>query len=354
MITPALKKYIEASIASSTFRAYGPAVRSYVAYCYGAGRGAFPADVTPIGVAEWLAHLASTTALTSRTIGVYGSAVSSWCRRGTLSNAPAVGASTAVTLALRGIANTRRPAENAQRALDREAQAPLTPELLEQIVLATPDVSPLDIVTLTAAAVGVYGLLRPVELLGSHQHRSRALQLEAVTFFWDEAETRVAVLARSLDKAIAQTPHHFVLRLGATKADPLGANAPLPIAAQPAVQALWRWIHLRREFRPPGVNRFIFIDPHSYSCLSTAAMMAHLRELGRLAGVRNFAFTGRSLRRGGAASLMRRGAAIPDIQAAGRWSSAAMPALYAGADAVRRRQLAISKAMAPAPPGAGR
>jgi len=342
-------------VSVGTLRAYGPAIKSYVEFCLVEGWSPYPADVDPISLAEWLAHLAESTTLKSSTIGVYRSAVSSWCRRGTLSDAPPVGASTAVSLVMQGIINSRRPAENAQRARDRESQAALTPAIYQRIVAATPCKPLSNIMILAAAAVGLYGMLRPVELLGSPQHRDRALQLSDVVFYIDEDESRVAQLAPSLEAALrGRTPHHFTLRLGATKADQLAANSPHPVAAEPAVAALWRWIHLRRDLCPPAGVDAVFVMPCTWAHLATIALVERLQHWGRLAGCRDFAFTGRSMRRGGAAALMQSGAPIPDIQAAGRWASAQMPLLYAGADAVRQRQLAISKAMAPAPPGAGR
>ena len=349
-----MKKYVDASISSSTFRAYRPAIKSYVAFCLLEGLGPYPADVTSFGVAEWLAHLAESTTLSSGTIGVYRSAVSSWCRRGTLSCAPAVGSSTAVTLVMQGITNLRRPAENVKKHQDRASQAPLTPAMLDQIIARTPCVPPSNIMILTAAAVGLHGMLRPVELLGSAQHRDRALQLSDIVFYRDEARTRVMQLAATLEDAGKKTPHHFTMRLGATKADPLGANEPHPVAARTAVVALWRWMHLRRELRPPASVTAVFVNPKNWAPLPTTELVERLRHWGQLAGLRDFAFTGRSMRRGGAAAMMANGASIPDIQAAGRWASAQMPALYAGAAAMQQRQLAITMAMASAPPGAGR
>jgi len=135
-----------------------------------------------------------------------------------------VGSSTAVSLVMQGIINERRPAENAQRAALRETQSPLTPAIFERIVTATPCKPLANIMMLAAAAVGLYGMLRPVELLGSPQHRDRALQLDDVVFYLDEHESRVgriAPLPHAPDVMAGAIPHHFTLRLGAIGTAPL-------------------------------------------------------------------------------------------------------------------------------------
>lgn len=342
-----------------TLRAYGPALVQYCAYCRERGWSDQPDDVDGVRLAEWLASLAQDGALKSSTIGAYRSAVSSWAKRATLSDAPAAGSSTAVTLCMQGIINQHKPAEVADRQSVRDLNPPLTPPMLAAIVGVAPGSSPRAAMLLAAAHTAVYGLLRPSELLGQPKAREvRALRLGQIAFFQDaDGLRRVAPLERGSSSALARAskeaiPHHFELRLGATKADQAGENAPIVVAAAPAVRALWMWIHMRCDLRPLGhMGPFIFLDPEGGVFLTEANLCRQLTVWGKQAGVIRLhqAFKGRSFRRGGAAQLMQSGASIPDMQAAGRWASAAMPSLYAGSDAIRQRRMLVSKSMAPTP-----
>jgi len=59
--------------------------------------------------------------------------------------------------------------------------------------------------------------------------------------------------------------------------------------------------------------------------------------------------TGKAFRRGGASAMLRSGASIPDIMAAGRWKTPAMVGVYANAEAKRARAAAASRALNPVP-----
>jgi len=324
-------------------------------FCSATGVSPAPEDVDGYSLAEFLAHLAHTAPLQSSTIATYRSAVSSWAHRGTLSDESSAGSSAPVSLVMQGIINSKRPAENARKQARREEEPALTPEMLAAILEVVPGACPRNAMLMAAAHVGVYGLLRPIEMLGARGSREEeALRLSQVTFYHDKAEAVVAAHHKNYATAVSvPLPHHFVIRLGATKADREGANKPKVVASEPAVAALWFWLHLRRDLRPPAGNEFIFLNPHTWSFLNIVELMKQLTVWGKEANVTSFDFVGRSMRRGGAEALVGGGASIPDVQAAGRWRSVAMPALYAGAAGGRQRQLLISKAMAPSPASLG-
>lgn len=307
------------------------------------------AAVTPVRVASWMAWLATRGRLKASTIDAYSSAVSTWHKFGTMSDVIDIGTSTAVAIVRAGIHKSLKPAENAAR----ERAADLTPAVLSQIVASAPGTGSRAVMLIAAASVGVYGCLRANELLGSHQHRDRALSLSSVSF-WADASGLRRVFPGKDTRAVGPIPHHFSSHLGVTKADQEGANKDHEVAARPAVEALWNWLHLRTELRAPGSNDRIFIEPHNgWKLLSMAELCRQLSAWAKAAGITPCDFKGKSFRRGGARGMMEAGAQGPDIMRAGRWSSDRMPALYAGPEAMRIRQLQISKAMAPAPRRAG-
>lgn len=346
-----------------TLRAYTPAIEAYQKYCRSRDWADGVESVTATSLAEFLAHLEKGSDLKASTIGTYRSAVSSWARRGTLSDEPSLGSSTVVTMAMQGITNLRQQVETEARRQQRKDNPSLTPPMLAEIVGVAGGSRPRDVMMLAAAHVAVYGLLRPSEMLGQPSMREvRALKVEMITFWLDEAGTRRApLLKRDKSPAAARAsaeplPHHFLLQLGPSKADQAGSNPPIVVAAPPAVRMLWLWLHMRVDLLSPGQsNPFVFVHPHNRVFMTEAELCAQLTRWGHVAGVLDpsCSFKGRSFRRGGAAHLMEIGASVPDMQAAGRWRSGAMPALYAGADAAQRRRMLISKSMAPAPAALG-
>jgi len=295
--------------------------------------------------------LAKRGGLKASTIDGYSSAVSTWHKWGTLSDSVDIGNSTAVSLVRAGIHKALKPAERKAERAD-----PLTPAVLQAIVAAAPGTGPRALMIIAAASVGIYGTLRPNELLGSHQNRDRALTTDRITF-WADAQSLVACPVGKGLRAQGPVPHHFTIELGRTKADPTAAAGGKDIAAAPAVAALWNWLHMRKDLRPPGANAHVFIFERDgrWNLLSTAEMMRQLSGWAQKAGLARHRFAGKSMRQGGAKALMESGAPIPDIMQQGRWATPSMTTLYAGPDAVRMRRLLVSKSMEPvsATQGAG-
>ena len=350
-----MSSFIAQSVTDSTLRSYVPAINKYVWWCGANGMDPSPAKVTANRLAEFLAHLAAHSQLSSSTLGVYRSAISSWYTRGTLSDALPPGQSTAVELVMEGITRARRDTEQAARAEKRAKEPPLTPLMFAALKRGCRDTGPEALILFAAAEVAIYGFLRPSEFLGQPGKREeRALRWSQVTFFADEAGLR------RVDFDLGnEPPHHFILKLGATKADQAGNNDPIVVAAAPAVKSLWAMRHWACARSPRPV--FVFTQheaPHAF--LTEAALCRKLTEWGRrtriLLGEERI--VGKSFRRGGAAGALAAGASVPELQAAGRWRSAAMPALYAGVSATQTasqaHRMQVSKRMAPAAPGGSR
>lgn len=293
--------------------------------------------------------LAAQGKLKASTIDGYSSAVSTWHKWGTLSDTVDIGGSTAVSLVRAGIHKALKPGEEERK---RECDDPLTPAVLAAIVAASPGSGSYPVMIVAAASLGVYGCLRPGELLGSHQHRDRAIKVESISWWADAEGLRECVVGKGI-RDRGPIPHHVSIQLGVTKADQIGAHGTKEIAARPAVEALWNWLHLRKDDRPPAAESRVFVYSRDdrWSPLTVAALMRQLSAWAQKAGFARCRFGGKSMRRGGAKALMESGAPIPDIMQQGRWASSSMPALYAGADAVRLRRLQVSAAMAPAAQG---
>lgn len=292
-----------------------------------------------------MAHVAAHEQLRSATIDTYSSAVSTWHRQATLSEGSTLGESTAVSLVRAGIHRTLRPAEEEDRRTNPTRADPLNRDVLNAIVAVAPGTGPAACAVIAAAWTGVEGWLRPNELLGPHTNRKEALQLEQVVFYDDEKRLRVRPVLRT-NGAPGPIPHHFDIHLGATKADPTAKRtAPRAISYPPAVAALWNWLHLRASLNPPIHDRSIFLLqlPDRWKPLSTSGMMSRLSAWASAGKLSHTNFKGKSMRQGSAAFALLHGASVPQMQAAGGWSTPSMPLHYAGEAAQRARLLELNK-----------
>ena len=344
-----MHRFVHHAIADSTRRSYGAAVDRYKEFCVAhlPPYSIHPSALTPFIAAEWLASLATKRVLASATIKSYSSALSTWFVEGTLSDSLNPIESIVVQRTLKGIVRELRPAEVQAR---EAASAPveLTPALLAQVeqYARPPGCGNLELMLWAAANIGTYGLLRPSEFLGSHQHRDRALLPEQITFYAKpDSMLSMPLLPPGTHVDHCPFPDRFVIALGATKADQLGSNAPLPVAAAPAVRALWRWIHLRRDSMPAPGSR-LFCLPSSAPLACSELLLAVQQWLSAL-GFVDPIVRGRTFRRGGASSLMAAGTPQVDVAAAGRWRSQAMPLVYSNAASMQSRAVEVSRQMAP-------
>lgn len=186
---------------------------------------------------------------------------------------------------------------------------------------------------LAAAAVGVYTILRPGELLGSRAHPERNPRVSSITFFVRASSNEVAPLS-----SFALLPDRFTIALGVTKTDQAGVRAPKPCAAPYAVRALWEWMLLRRDRGETRPELFCCDNvPLRQSSLIRELQCAHLAQLG--SAVR---FGGKSFRRGGTSALVLT-ESTADVQAQGGWANPDMVAVYTTAEAAEQRRLAISR-----------
>jgi len=342
-------RFVQHAIASSTRRSYEAARKRYHDYCIARSLSPLPSDITAASAACWLADLGAADELSSRTLHVYCSSLSTWFIESTLTDQPNPLKSIAVQRVLKGIDRHHQAAEIKARA-ERPTTIELTPALLRSLegVARPVGCGPDDFMRWAAALTGTYGFLRPSELLGSHQHRSRSLRVDQVRFFATASSPLpCSLLPRGTSADSRPFPDHFVLALEITKADQKAVNEPVPIAAAPAVRALWRWLHMRRDACGMDESKPVFCSAPTHAPLSTASLLQSIRSWLTQLGVADPVVKGRTFRRGGASALMASGAVRSDVAAAGRWSTDGMLEVYANRASKRARRLEVSRHMAP-------
>lgn len=333
---------LRGAIAESTRATYLTATKQYEAWCV--AKGITPTPLTEHSVAAWLTALASEGRLHSKTIRVYASALSTLHIESSLtaSNNPMRGA--VVTRLLDGIDRRLAPAEKAKRAAKPELTV-ITPDVLRELMPLLRTSSEADTMRWAAATLATCALLRPGELFGTQQKRRAGLSAASITFSRHAGSELVQSLpSASVELSATPIPDRFTIDLGASKSDQL-ARAPPHIVATPlAVEAMWRWLFLRRQgdaygpelFRPAG---------RKGAPLSLASLLGWLTDGLTSLGYDSVKLTGKCFRRGGASALVAAGHGPEQVAARGRWKSLSMPAVYANAASKRQADLDVSRRM---------
>ena len=244
-----------------------------------------------------------------------------------------------VVAALRGIDKALAPADRAARE-SRVVTAALEPRQVIRLqgVLTPRESTDEQVMIWAAALLGSYGLLRPNEFLGSYLHQDRNLRAHQLEFFV-QRDTPCPI---KLAPGSADNPSSVRLRLGATKADQLGTNKPLVLTGSAVVSALWRWSRRRLAYSADAQGG-PFFRVEGQRPLSIRTLLTRLETAMRTVDPAwSHRLTGRCFRRGGATELVRDGAAIDDIKAAGRWKSTPMVFTYSEPAAVQQRAAAAA------------
>lgn len=329
--------FVGRAIADSTRRTYEAPTRAFREYC--AQRGVPHLPFTTDVAAEWLASVAQSGKHSAATIRTYRSAISTMHAESEWGGTPNPVASEVIERLMRGIARAKAESDAAARAA-RPRTIELTPALMLRLEPVARGDSPEEIMKWAAACTAVFALLRPSELLGSPQHRDRALRPAQITFFARPGEERTV----EPSGGAPAVPDRFEIALGATKTSQLGGGPARIVAARPAVQALWRWMCLREAIGADGPE--LFRAPKQRA-LATTELLAFLCEWLRATGHGAVHLTGKAFRRGGASGLIAGGVPRADAAAAGGWKSLAMLDTYASAQAKKERAAAVSRGMAP-------
>jgi hypothetical protein len=335
---------LHASISQSTHATYAAALRRYREWCVAGQLDPSPLAMTTGQIVQWLSVVGSQRRLMADTLSTYRSAVSTaWALAGGTGSNPAQDA--LVSRVVQGYANVRQQAD-AQIRHERQETVALTAELLAQISVKAPGVSggtPEDIMEWAAACFLTFGLNRCAEAFGSSRIDRPPLSGGAVRFFARSHDVIPRALCPEGTSWREHTPDHYSVSLGPTKADVLGHNPPQRIAAAVAVQALWRWVHIRRDLGG-GEAGPLFQVP-GQRALTRARLFRVIQVWHRAATGVTPKITGKAFRRGGNQSLVASGAPLPDLQHGGRWASKGMPACYSSSVANATRGLHVSRGL---------
>jgi len=309
-------------------------------------RGARSPELSTISerdIVEWLTHLANSTSHTTNTIRAYLSGLKYFYTQETL-RTPGPFSSVAVDLCIKGIIRLKAPAEKVARDI-KPRSIDITTAMLSRVLtlLQRNPFTPRLLMMWAAATMGTYALLRPGEFLGVKQNHEDGLPVTAITFYSHLTEN-IEVSLPPANHPIERypVPVRYTIQLGITKADQRGQNAPHPVAARVAVEAMWRWLHHRRMGGAQGAQ--LFRMPNQ-PALSKAAILDWLTSLLRILEYKNFVLSGRSFRRGGASSYTAMGLTPQQVAPAGRWSSAAMVNVYSSKQSKAQRAAILSSAM---------
>lgn len=347
--SPDVLRFAGVAISANTRKSYDAPVRGYERYC--AERGLSPSvfDLSAAMGANYLGFLGAQGRLSGATIRVYRSALSTWWCQGTLSDSDNPMLSTACDLVLKGIHRDHFEKDKASR-LARAPAVEITAQMLQEIGEMGADApDPRSVMMWAAANVALYGFLRPGELLGSYANPKRALRPEQIRWFVPHASAS-GPSAPAAGAPPPRRPSHFTIDLGVTKADQAAKNPPKGVAAQPAVDALWAWMQLRRALGPaPGS---VLFGLPGEAPLSMGVLLVWLADWYAADGRPRPRFTGKGFRRGAASTAFASGAPIADIAAQGRWKNgkprpSKMPETYANAAAAEARSLLFNRGLAP-------
>lgn len=247
----------------------------------------------------------------------------------------------AIGLVLDGIARVWAVRERRQRA-ERGITLAITPQILADLRVAWPTQEPEASMLWAAATLACYAALRPSELLGSAQHRDRALKAESISFLRRDG----AILSRAT--AGAQLPDRFTIQLGPTKTDQRGFASAKVVAGATAVEALWRWCGMREAF---GITSPLLFACEGCAPLAATRLFGTLRQACLDTGRGKVKITGKCFRRGGASGLVGQGVPNADVARVVGWASVRTVETYTDQAALERRALVASRRMEPAAAG---
>lgn len=311
-------------------------------------------------VANFIAEMGDARGLKHSTLETYRSALSTHWEEEGLSGAANPTAAPIVTRVLDGVKRVHGEEKIVQRKAGAEPVpiAEMTPGLLRTAGTTCGELSadPETQMMWAAACCFVFGLFRPNELLGSRTQPD-PIHAAQITFYERSppAADRVMPL-RPWGAAPHPNPAYYVVALYTQKAVQPGQadrheQLSRIIADRSAVQAMWRWMHTRRNGLTAQEDR-LFKLPGKRG-LSIRRLLDWCAQAVWAATGERMRFTGKSFRRGGASALMGAGASGPIMQEAGGWRSEAMPDRYASVQSKRERMIGAHALMGAAASYAG-
>lgn len=323
--TNAVDEFISNAISANTRRTYqGPQTR-YTVFCL--SRSIIPLPITADSVLLFLAHEASADFdKSSRTIGVYRSALSTMHEESKWGGTPNPIDDPRVARLLKGVKRAKAESDAGKRTAVIPTEV-VTPSFLveHEAYFGVGADSPDEIMKWAAMCLGTFGALRKSELLGSHFYPERRIRRDQLTFHRSDAAHTTIDLPSNED---VDSISHLSLQLGATKADPLARNPPLRIYSAVAIRAAWRWANIRASHRRTDLPH-LFIDPSTRVHLTMTELAEFVSRMFVDVGRAAPKITGKAFRKGAASELVSSG--IPNSVGAdlGRWKTASMVDVYA-------------------------
>lgn len=306
-LVTAAHELIEASLAGSTKRTYGSAVRSYLEFAAEA-RIEHPIPAGEHDLVLWVAWLSKKPKPTQhRTVKVYLSALATyhqtWGVERLLEGKP---------MLMRVIMGLKK----LQGDSTRRTRLPITTSLLSELSVLLDRTVPEHRMLWSAMTTATYGLFRLGELTVTRDNRdvdNRALKLGQLQLY-SPAGTVIQLPSLRADSLLG----YYSITLHASKTDPWRSGITVTISGSAAVSAMQQQLlchpSLHRSSSP------LFAWP-SGRALHRQSLVNAVQQLITLTGRNASSYTGHSFRRGGAQSL--RNAGVPDgtIQIMGRWKS---------------------------------
>lgn len=193
-----------------------------------------------------------------------------------------------------------------------------------------------------AMNLGVYGLLRPSELLGISQYPDRALRRNQIGFYDSTNEEEINRQTNNLNEN--NLPQHIRINLEISKTDQIRKGKDVIIAAPLAIKAIWNWCCIRDKYF--STTDELFKLPNGKR-LFTRQLLLHLRYCFKKIGFPNIYISGKCFRRGGTSSLITAGISTNDITPMGHWTSNNSQKCYISKQAKWNRMIQVSKQMEP-------
>ena len=329
----AAMSYLRMAIAPTTRKTYDVGIAAFRQWRE--ERGQAPDGLpTTNEIGCWLADCADKGGQRASTLRVYASAVSTWFAemRHPDSREPNPAADPSIQRVLKGIQRQEVQRAVASVRRGRQKTADASELLLPTLLKFHFGESPRDCMFFAAACLAVTGGMRASELLGSKDYPERALTRDQQSFFAGTADNLAPIEAPHGGAAAPEvTPVVLEVHLHVTKTTQMSGVTKV-IAAPRVVAAVWRWICVSAEHAAGD----LLFQLEGRAPLTTGALTKDLERRHAAAGLGQVRYTGKSWRRGGAATLAALGYDAAAIAALGWAEDSAMWERYVRDPQVRR------------------
>ena len=316
------------AVSENTHSAYAVALRSFLDFTQAYSEIKEP--ITEPTVRLWLTHLATVKKLSPKSVHSYFSSLKyHWENLG--GDRSDLDDNDRIDRIIKGIART---ADTSKRT--NQKQEPLTAELFWTAVATTyPAGLPRDYqatLQLAAITMGIFGVFCPGEFLttsGKRQRPEAILRLQQLSLTLERFDDGKRSSCAAPATSSIPTGHRIValnVHLNCSKTDQLKAGADVTIADSGAIRLITDYLKLHPRKNSLDAQAFVHQD---MTPMTSNQLTSAIRTLLDQAGVADHErYTGRSLRKGGAQTLLDNGDTLQSIGHAGRWTNTVTPSRY--------------------------